>query len=198
MTLYRRLLASGSTLLDGMQNWWELNEASGIRYDSVGGAHLSEVNTVGYGDGKIGSAAEFSFSNGDYLVTSSPLSGMKTLSFWLYNYNLTRNWGLYMGVFDGSSDRQAECYQASANVIYAAWNDTLATSAQASAVTPYKEWVNVIATNIPTGDGGDGKTRIWLNGILAGTSGATTINHRTPISNYAIGGWPYPSRTLEP
>jgi len=62
------LAASGSTLLDGLVSWWDLDEESGIRYDSVGSNDLTDNNTVGYDNGKIVNAASFVATNGERLT----------------------------------------------------------------------------------------------------------------------------------
>ncbi len=48
-------------------SWWKLDETSGTRYDAHGSNNLSDINTVGYAVGKKGNAADFEFSNSEYL-----------------------------------------------------------------------------------------------------------------------------------
>jgi hypothetical protein len=59
-------------------SWWKLDETSGTRYDSHGSLHLSDNNTVGYGTGKQGNAADFEASNQETLYRSL---GSSELSF---------------------------------------------------------------------------------------------------------------------
>ncbi|MBU0513002.1 MAG: hypothetical protein KJ638_15045, partial [Chloroflexi bacterium] len=49
--------------IDGLVAWWSLDETSGTRYDSHGGNHLSDNNTVGYSTGKQGNSANFERSD---------------------------------------------------------------------------------------------------------------------------------------
>jgi len=49
---------------------WDLDEASGIRYDDVGGANLTDVNTVGSDAGQSGAAASFVRTNSEQLQSS--------------------------------------------------------------------------------------------------------------------------------
>ncbi len=42
-----------------LESWWTLNEESGQRNDSRGSNHLADINTVLFGAGKIGNAADF-------------------------------------------------------------------------------------------------------------------------------------------
>jgi len=62
--------STGSTLLDGLVSWWNLDETSGVRYDAVGSNDLTDNNTVGYAGGKIGNAASFVKAQTEYLSTA--------------------------------------------------------------------------------------------------------------------------------
>ena len=56
---FAALVAAGSSLLTGLVSWWDLDEESGVRADSViaSGNDLTDNNTVLYAAGKIGNAA---------------------------------------------------------------------------------------------------------------------------------------------
>jgi hypothetical protein len=78
--------AAASSLLDGLVAYWKLDEASGIRFDSVGTNHLSDNNTVGSAIGKIGNAASFVAANSEYLSSASAaldLTGNYSISVWI-------------------------------------------------------------------------------------------------------------------
>ena len=76
--------SSGSSLLTGLVSWWNLDETSGTRADSVGSNHLTDVNTVGYAAGKIGNAASFVAANNETLSTETALfEDDFTLSMWV-------------------------------------------------------------------------------------------------------------------
>ncbi len=71
MSIIRGVCAQTPTpepdLLGGMISCYELDEESGVRSDSVGSNHLSDINTVGYTGGLIGNAAMFFSQNTEYL-----------------------------------------------------------------------------------------------------------------------------------
>lgn len=54
-------------LTDGLQAYWELEEASGTRADSVGALDLTDNNTVTSGTGKVGTCALFTCANSERL-----------------------------------------------------------------------------------------------------------------------------------
>jgi hypothetical protein len=69
--------------------FWRMEEASGTRFDSVGGRHLTDVNTVGQAAGRIGNAALFDRSNWESLETPDdlalrPQNGNFSISSWVY------------------------------------------------------------------------------------------------------------------
>jgi len=61
-----------SSLATDLVSYWELEEASGTRVDSHGSNDLTDNNTVGQAAGKIGNAADFEVSNGEFLRKTSP------------------------------------------------------------------------------------------------------------------------------
>ena len=64
--------AAGSTLLNGLVSYWQLNELSGTRYDAVGDNDLTDNNTVGaVNRGPVGTVANFVFANSEYLQKAS-------------------------------------------------------------------------------------------------------------------------------
>ncbi len=50
-----------ASLLEDLDGFWELDEESGVRYDVTSAIELADLNTVLYGDGKIGNAALWPF-----------------------------------------------------------------------------------------------------------------------------------------
>lgn len=59
----------GNNLLDSLAAYWDLDEAAGAtRVDSVGGADLTDVNTVGQGTGVISNDAAFTGSSNHALT----------------------------------------------------------------------------------------------------------------------------------
>jgi trimeric autotransporter adhesin len=60
--------AAGSPLLTSLVAYWKLDEASGTRADATGrGNNLTDNNTVTQAAGKVGSAAQFTAANSEYL-----------------------------------------------------------------------------------------------------------------------------------
>lgn len=62
-----------STLLDSLRSYYTMDETSGDRFDSVGGLTLTANGTGGVGSvaGKLGNAADFELTEGDYLVNTA-------------------------------------------------------------------------------------------------------------------------------
>lgn len=54
---------SASTLLTDLVAWYDMDETSGTRYDAHNSYDLTDVNTVGYGTGQTGNAADFEADN---------------------------------------------------------------------------------------------------------------------------------------
>lgn len=75
-----------STLPTNLVSYWDLEEASGTRYDLVGSNHLTDNNTVLNTTGKIGNGADFEASNSEYLSHSDnaelSITGDWSASFW--------------------------------------------------------------------------------------------------------------------
>jgi hypothetical protein len=92
---------SQSGLSDGLVACWSLDEPDGPRADLVNFHHLTDVNTVGYGGGKISNAAYFVAANTESLqrnVASDPalFPSQWTISFWFYpvaGYDSSYIWG---------------------------------------------------------------------------------------------------------
>lgn len=77
-----------SSLLTGLVHYWTLDEQSGTRNDSVGSAHLTDNNTVGYSSGKNGNAASFVGANSESLSSNTlavpAVEADFTASLWFY------------------------------------------------------------------------------------------------------------------
>jgi hypothetical protein len=80
--------------------FWRMEEASGTRFDSVGGRHLTDVNTVGQAAGRTGNAAAFDRNNWESLETPDdlalrPENGSFSISAWIYlNGALAENYAV--------------------------------------------------------------------------------------------------------
>ena len=76
-------------LIDNLQAFWELGEASGTRNDSHSTNHLTDINTVGSAAGKVGTAADFEFDSSEYLsIADNAALSMGDIDFsialWVY------------------------------------------------------------------------------------------------------------------
>ncbi|MGD8457414.1 MAG: SpvB/TcaC N-terminal domain-containing protein, partial [Anaerolineales bacterium] len=56
-----------ASLNTGLVAYWDLDEESSTRFDSIGSNHLADNNTVEYGAGKISNGADFVSANDEYL-----------------------------------------------------------------------------------------------------------------------------------
>ncbi len=82
-------VAHASLLVDDLAAYWNLDEASGSRFDSVGSSHLTDNNTVSSNPGIINNAAQFVTTNGEFLSSAdnaalSPAGGDFTATAWVY------------------------------------------------------------------------------------------------------------------
>lgn len=78
-----------SPLSDSLAAYWNMDEVSGSRFDSLGENHLTDHNTVGQATGKIVQAALFASSSSEYLSLADNASLSTgdidfTLSAWVY------------------------------------------------------------------------------------------------------------------
>lgn len=92
----------------GLQHYWKLDETTGVRYDAVGAAHLTDNNTVGYAAGVHNNAASFVGANSESLsrtgdVWPHPSTGSSTVAFWMKSTlsGTTGVMGQYAGAADG-------------------------------------------------------------------------------------------------
>lgn len=98
-------------LKTNLVSWWTLDETSGTRNDSHGTNHLTDNNTVLYGTGKKGNAADFEFANSEYLSIADAsqsgldITGDMSISAWVKiesapgNYKLVSKWGASNGSY---------------------------------------------------------------------------------------------------
>jgi hypothetical protein len=60
------------SLLSGLQAYWPLHEASGVRYEASGnGMDLNDINTVTGNPGRVENAGQFTIANSEYLARGS-------------------------------------------------------------------------------------------------------------------------------
>jgi len=98
-----------STLLNGLVDFWRLEEVSGSRI-GVRGNNLTDVNTVTQdASGRVGNAALFTAANSEELTSTSSLllPGDSTFSMagWAKFVDVSVNVGIVAAVEDATSDR---------------------------------------------------------------------------------------------
>jgi hypothetical protein len=63
------------SLKDSLVSWWKLEETSGTRYDAHASNDLTDGNTVTYGTGVHGNAAEFEWTTDEHLWRNDSTTG---------------------------------------------------------------------------------------------------------------------------
>jgi len=179
---------SGSYLETNCQGYWTLDEESGTRADSTAnGNDLTDNNTVGFGAGKIGNAADFEASNSEYLSitdasqTGLDITGDMTVSSWV-NMESTGN-RVIVARYDGTSTTSSFVFYIRATnlIMLIAGASTHAVSAAHGLSTGTFAHVAV------TYKSGTGAIEFFVNGISigGGTSIYTTIKDST--ADFKIG-----------
>jgi hypothetical protein len=165
------------TLPNGLIHYWNLDEASGGRSDSVGDLHLTDNSAVASAAGIIGNSAVF--AGNDYLsranVVLTPDDGSLTISMWIY-FN------------DAGADRRCHFLDMT-NV----WNTNMQ-------VSVYNASISTTSLAILVGDGAGGTSGASYGPNRAGLAAQTwhhilswydssdrktyiSVNGSTPINN---------------
>jgi hypothetical protein len=111
------LLGPGDPLLSGLVSWWNLDETSGTRYDSVGSNDLSDYNSVGYTTGKIGNAASCVAASSERLQCDADLwsGGDWSACAWIDHLGSTQQIILASATVIGGTTYSALVYKHSIN-----------------------------------------------------------------------------------
>ena len=88
--------ATTSAYKTNLVSWWALDETSGTRYDAHGSNDLTDVNTVGYGTGKVSNGADFVAANVEYFTVDSNSTLQTggtdfTVTLWFYTHAIAIN-----------------------------------------------------------------------------------------------------------
>ena len=175
-------LASGSTLLNGLVYWWDMDETSGVRVEALGtGEDLVDINTVTSASGKIGNAASFDAANSETLrcPTYKPSGVGFTLAGWARpESNVDKT--IFSNLFglDGIT-----CYvNATDQLVSLAGNGTaLADASSAAGSITLNEWNFIVVWR-------DSDANTWNTQINNGavTSAAMTGAISTPPGDYRL------------
>lgn len=164
------------SLLTGLENYWELDEASGNRLDDVGGITLTDVNTVGSTSGLGGLVADFVTASNEYLSSAVfPFVGTPgTMSFW-FRLPSTATSSTYYELFAIGDDNNS-----SASIIFRVYKsdntqgyvvgvikDSTSAKANSSDWTATNAWHHILITHTST------SSSWYLNGTNANPAWGT-------------------------
>lgn len=98
-----------TSLTQGLQSYWQLNERWGLRLDRVGVNYLTDINTVTRAAGKLTYAAEFAAASQQYLtIADNPSLSTGdvdfTLAAWVYLTDKSGSRGIIAKSTGGSFD----------------------------------------------------------------------------------------------
>lgn len=179
--------------LTNLVSVWELEEASGTRNDSHGTNHLTDVNTVTQGTGKVNNCATFTAANFEQLqiTTNSSLevSGSFTIAAWVKLATLATS-GVAAKWSIGGSEEYYLAYAHGYGWNFAvrdSGNTTTSSVIHASGVASTGTWYFITGIYDQTGP------TIYVN-VNAGTrsSAAGPATARTSDRNFSLGSFEDP------
>lgn len=183
-----------STLPTGLVSYWELEEESGTRIDSTAtGNDLTDNNTVLFGTGKQGNAADFELANSEYLSitdgsqTGLDLSGDLSFAFW-FNFESIPAFGIqeFISKWDSGQRAYQFYYSDSPGLIKFLLNSTTPTEDQYTF-----SWEPSTATwyyLILTWDASASEAKFYVNNTQqGGTQTGTETNIRNTTSAFNLG-----------
>lgn len=185
-------VSNTTALSTSLAAYYEMEEESGSRVDSVASYDLTEVNSVLFGTGKQGNAADFELSNSEYLyhaTTDTALNpsgaNLFTVAAWFNVESLT---GTHViAVNKKTSNSIGDCYK-----IYVASDGSVNCQTWASSGSfltidsgvdvGVGEWHHVAFVKHATND-----WRVYVDGVLRATSTSTRSNASTGLNGISIG-----------
>ena len=160
---FAALVAAGSTLLTGLVSWWDLDEESGVRADSViaTGNDLTDINTVGYTAGKIGNAASFVSANAEHLYLASSPIAVSSGDTYTFAGWVKPAAGKYCGIIrvDFYAILQAGAVGTSLFVTGYSYDGAAAKSVSAYTGIPHGNWIFLVSEITQPGT-----VKLWYNG----------------------------------
>jgi len=177
-------------LTTDLVSFWELEEASGTRVDSVTGTanDLTDEGTVTSGTGKVGTAAQFLIANGEYLWRGDnaglSITGDMSVSAWV---NLTAAGGTVCSKWLATGDQRSwacDSHGASNAWRFYVSNDGAATNVMTSAKTASTGvWYHIVLIHDATAD----VIKMYLNDDGSPDSKAHATNIFDGIGRFQLG-----------
>jgi len=102
-------IKSHATLGTSLTSYWDLEEASGTRYDLHGSNDLTDVNTVGQNTGKVGNCANFVHANAEcFSSTNNMFGGQAKVSgaMWIYPTSHGTYTDMYYGEYESTGNHR--------------------------------------------------------------------------------------------
>lgn len=170
-------------------SYWSLEEESGTRYDAHGSNDLTDNNTVLYGTGIQGNAADLEYSNAEYLsITNAAQSGLDltgdfSFSCWVNGESYPSDDMPIFSKRDSSENGYSLRYQHGDNRLLFSINNI---QKMITTTLTAGNWYHIVVTY----DASAGAGKVYVNGSLLSspTGYATSINTNT--TDFALGGYP--------
>lgn len=174
---------------DGLVAFFELEEASGIRYDSYGSNHLTDNNTVTQTTGKFGNAAQFTHANSEYLSiahnSNFAITGSFTIAGWFSFATVGVSYAV-LGKWDSSGNFSYLIDQASSKFRFTVSGDGTSSSIAQPANAFGTVSINTLYFVVAWFDVSTGKASISVNDV-SDTSALTVGSVFAGTSNFIIG-----------
>lgn len=179
----RKNAAGGSSLLTDLIAYWNLNEVSGNRADSVGSNTLVDNNTVGSTAGKVSNAAQFVEANSEYFLISDNVDMSVSSSFTFAGWMRSTTDQSTRAIIEKQNEYRLRRSSAD-NMVFSVFNAAFsdATVTDATTITA-GTWYFVVAWY----DVGDGRTHLQINDGVVSDSAATILAPRDGNSAFSMG-----------
>lgn len=181
------LSPAASSLLTGLVHVFQLNETSGNRSAAVGGLVLQDTNTVGYTTGKSGNAASFLKASQEQLVstTNVVLPASYTASCWWYAVGTPATYGTILAVEDLNDQAGTTqlLVQHTSGALWAWVADGTNLTYAVHSGWGTGAWKHLSVTY----DSSTYEVKIYLNGVVGGTTGTLPGSRTTSAQPLRIG-----------
>jgi hypothetical protein len=176
-------------LIDSIQAYWNLDETSGARFDStLNNNDLTDNNTVLYGTGVSGNAADFENANSEYFsivhanTTGLTLTSPYTISFW-FKPESTGNYSTFLEKrTNGGQNGYGFFIQGDTDKTRAInWDASTNNLLNGVTVLTAGTWYYI--TSVYTGT----NLYIYINGVLDSSS-SSTLTPTSNTSTFFLGG----------